>query len=581
MSRAEIVQNDERVLGSNISFLPETADDTDLQDLTIYKALQDAANAKPNHVAFIFHQYQDHVTYRQLLDKANALAKGFLALGVKKGSRVCVMGLTDSDWLTLLFATTSVGLIFNTPYAYEPVEEYIFDILNKIECSVAIVSSWYHVGEQGVSSEAVLQHFSSANSLGIPSLQHVFRCTQSSNTNLRSLEDLVKMGHAISDAELKTAQNAVKCDDPAYIVFSTGTTGSPKAVCVSHFSLVNQGHFELQRRNPNNMPFIVAQQNPCLEDICSLYNSVSAVVNHHVEYTCVFASSEANKEHTGGMYLEVIQQYKCTFADLYPFIWLGIWEDDLLKDYNTSALVGGYVGSLGLEKETIEKLKTVMPKLTHTYGCCEYVGITYTDPALPSEDLTSVGSPLPHTTIKLVDERNNIIQVGEVGEICVKRKFKTLYWGNISLTDETIDADGFFHTGDMGELDGNGKLHFKGRKSESIRYKRLGEVIYPKPIETVVLQLDAVNEVKVIGITVVDHLGDEICVCVSLKQNTKLTIKQLEEHCESKLLSRDHPDHYIILESLPKAGLRKKVAVPLLKDIVVRKIKDGQGDYAK
>ncbi|XP_023933570.1 acyl-CoA synthetase family member 2, mitochondrial isoform X1 [Lingula anatina] len=561
---------------------------------TIGSLLTEAAAADPDHVPLIYPEYNQHLSYREWLQQSDRLAKGFLALGCAKGDRVTIVAFPDKTFPIAVFAATSIGMICHAQaYLFEPRSKHLEMLVNKAKINVMLLFP----GINDVNVKALKEILPDLDkcegrnitSESLPTLHHVV-IGDGRVTGL-TIESLCTLGESISDQTLREAKDKVTMDDISYAFCTTGSTGSPKTGLITHHSTVNSMKYTYMRNGIGAQHAVVGLMSSAVDDIqidCVVWAvrdykiRPKAVVFPSTLWNAYYDQLGLTEEEGWGVddLLRTIQDYKITHADVYPQFWAKILErPELLKKYDISSLKRGTWTGTYLSENLQKQMSQLIPEFTNGLGLSEvyYVSMTYPRDSNPSHRFGSMGFPIGHTEVKIVDETNeNIVPIGTVGEIYVRSFAVLLRYDDEEQTKKAKTPSGWYKTGDMGKMDEQGFIYFMGRKSQTMMYNHYSDKVYPQPIEETAMKHPKVKEAAVVGLPN-GAFGDTIILCVILEPGTTLTTDELYDYCKKELLEYYVPDEFYIFDKFIKIGPRHKVdKKQLLEDVKQMKAKTSE-----
>lgn len=424
-------------------------------------------------------------TYRELNRLSDDMAKGFLAMGIRKGTHVGIFAGNTATNVCTFFALWKIGAVvcpICTTYSRYEVEHCIecADITHMIT---------------GMASDGHCEDLCS-------NFKHQVRLISQ-----REFDEYTKKGSSMSDIELNGYKLQVTCDDDDTILFSSGTTGKSKPVLTSHFNRVTTAHFQAKTLKATARDRYVA--------VLPMYHcfSITAIVLAAVSVgamICIPADKHART------ILQMIEDEGCTILTAVPTLYASILRRYEEGDYDVSTLRTGMIGGAPyfpeFFRELCEKLDfTLLPSLGATEATAGITAGKLND----SLELrsTSLGKPFPHVLCKVVDPATGEeLPIGEKGELCVKGY--NIMRGYYKMPEATANSfiDGcWFRTGDLVRKDENGVLYYLGRLKELII--RGGENIIPREVEDMIAQDERVSQVKVIGVPD-PHYGEEVCAVI-------------------------------------------------------------------
>jgi len=478
------------------------------------------------------------LTYAELNRRANRLAHALAASGVEPGDRVALLAYNRLDYAVVTQAVAKCGALL-VPMNFRFGAPEIRQVLADSEPRVLLLESSF----VGPVREAVAR--------GAPA-PRLIRLPESANATGQRMP---AVGGAdtgeILDAEAFTQGQSeldpsriVDPQSPCVIMYTSGTTGTPKGVLVSHatyFKMYLATAVETRLRHDDvylmAVPlFHAAGLNMALHQ-CLFMGSTGIVHRGSFEPETIF---------------RLIEAHRITLAILVPTTLAMLAFHPLIGKYDLSSLDRIFYGSMPITPPTLEKARQVFPaaRFNQLYGSTEagMVGV------LRSEDhqrwSQTTGRQALLTESRIVDERGNAVPVGGVGEIIVDQRTMGMigYWRNPQATRDTI-REGWIHTGDLARVEPDGFFTLVDRRTDMIVSG--GENIYPKEVENALAAHPAVREVAVFGIP--DPLyGEQVCAAISLWPGQSVTAQQIEEHCRGQLAGYKRPRRVEFLDALPR-----------------------------
>ncbi|RYX88580.1 AMP-binding protein, partial [bacterium] len=329
-----------------------------------------------------------------------------------------------------------------------------------------------------------------------------------------------------SHNNLNERQASVNPDSPAAIFYTSGTTGFPKGVTLSHHSVLNNGYFIAKRLNYSD------KERVCIP--VPFYHCFGMVIGNLACTTngaCIVVASEAFEP---DKVMKTVAQEKCTSLYGVPTMFIAELDHPDFDKYDFSSLRTGVMAGSPCPNETMKQVqsKMHMKEVAICYGMTETSPVstqTFVDDSLEKR-VSTIGKAQDHIEIKIIDpETGNILPRGETGEFCTRGYSVMLgYWNDKKATEKAKDNSGWMHTGDLAVMDNDGYLNIVGRIKDMII--RGGENIYPREIEEFLYKHPLVSDVQVIGVPSKKY-GEEVMAWVKLKPNAEATEKELEDFC--------------------------------------------------
>ncbi|KAF5305883.1 hypothetical protein FQA39_LY09122 [Lamprigera yunnana] len=538
-----------------------------LQPQTIGNLIDKCVEKYGRDVAIISVHDGRRVSYDDILNESNLLAAGLQKMGLEKGDRVALWAPNIIEWVTTHYAIARSGLITVTlnPISHEKELMYcinkvgikaivcpdIYKNLNFYETLCRVVPGLDKCDQRKLKSEKV------------PSLESIVNISQKSLRGTHNYYDILNNTDNTGVDRIKKLQKEIPIDAIANIQFTSGTTGKPKATCLTHFQIVNNSYNIGKRLELDKGPNNYFVQVPLFHAFGTI---VALLAAPHFGTTLTLGSPMYSPEAN----LLAIEQEKCTITCGTPTMFVDLVNLQIQKKRKlnlTTAISGGSPCSPQLFKDMKEVLN--LKKLKSVYGLTESSAVCFQ--SLPDEDedkaINTVGYIGEHLEAKVVDEQNNIVPRGTTGELCIRGYVVMAgYRGDEKKTKEVLGNDGWFKTGDQFVLreDGYGKI--VGRIKDIII--RGGENIFAKEIEDVINNHPNIMEVQVIGIQH-ERLGEEVCGCIRLKPGCKVNYEDLRQHCEKHLSPYKIPSQWRVVERFSKTATGKVMKNELRKLIEI------------
>ena len=433
-------------------------------------------------------------TYAQLLDETNSVARGLLAIGVTRGDRVAILMGNRAEWLITFLAIQQIGAVSVGLNTWSSARELEYTLSHaEVSCLVAtdrLRSQDFRAaiaGIRGRGSLTGLQKVVWVDGHLAPVVAAELIGELISELNW---SELLLRGEAITQAQVDMAANAVQPDDDAILLYTSGSTAAPKGILLQHGYWVSNS-FQIGERQH-------VTQHDRLWLAVSLFWSfgiVNAAPNLLTHGGCVVLQESFD----AGEALALIERERCSIFYGTPNIVQALWEHPKRAQYDLSSLRSGV--TIGTPEQVQRTIDLGVREVCNIYGLSEtYGNCAVTDAHDPlTVRLQSVGHPLPGVTLRICHIDSGVPQpAGEVGEIRVKGPVIREYLKDPTKTAESFDESGFFRTGDLGQLDADGRLYFKGRIKEMI--KSGGINIAPAEVEEVLMRHPAVRTAYVIGV---------------------------------------------------------------------------------
>jgi fatty-acyl-CoA synthase len=495
------------------------------------------------------------MTYGDLSNRVDAFAKGLLTLGLNPGDRIGLWSPNCVEWIIAEFAASAIGLVLvNLNPAYRARElEYA---LNKVGCKALVCATQIKTTDYLAILNELAPEISQCGpgdvrASRLPSLRTVIHLGETSVAGTLNFFEVLKLGERSKDDGLKEIEERLDYHDPINIQFTSGTTGSPKAAVLSHSNLLNVALSTAQRLEMASESVI------CLP--LPLYHvfpmALGSVLALSLGATVVLPGPlfEATAV------LEAIQSEKCTSLYGVPTMFAVLIQHPHLKAYDLSSLKSAISGGATLPSEIMRKLTSELGVTTvvNGYGMTECSSsILVSSPQDPEElRLETLGRPIANVEVKVVDPSGETLPVGRAGELCARGVGTMLgYWEDDLATRDTIDPEGWLHTGDLGTMDANGCGRIVGRLKEVVI--RGGENIFPREVEEYLVQHPKIESAHVVGVPD-EKYGEELCACVRLHSAETATSEEIRSFCENRISHFKIPKYVRFVESFPMTSTGK------------------------
>jgi len=549
--------HDERVRPQGTqSYVTGTTDEV-LRFLTIPQQLDKTVRRHGARDAAVFEAENLRLSWYDLAARADELAAGLLALGLRRGNRVGIWAPNRHEWVITQFATARIGLILvNINPAYRKSElEYA---LNKVGCRALVMARRYKSSDYlGMLGEVAPEiHFKGASevldSVRLPSLKHVILLgDEPVPPRCLSYRQVGRLGGPAQRGRLDALSAALDPDDAINIQFTSGTTGSPKGATLSHFNIVNNARFcaKAMALSPDDKLCIPVPLYHCFGMVLGVLCCVTSGA------TMVFPGEGFDAADT----LQAISRQRCTALHGVPTMFTAMLEHPDFARHDLSSLRTGIMAGAPCPIETMRKViaQMHMRQITIAYGMTETSPISFQsaldDPI--ERRVSTVGRVQPHLEVKIVDAAGRIVPVGHAGELCT-RGYAVMrgYWDDAQRTGESIDAAGWMHSGDLATIDAQGYCNIVGRVKDMLI--RGGENVYPREIEEFLLRHPAVQDAQVFGVPD-PRYGEEVCAWIVLRRGHALTEAQLRDFCKGEIAHYKVPRYVRFVEQFPLTATGK------------------------
>jgi fatty-acyl-CoA synthase len=537
-----------------------------LSDRTLGDWLEYWAEKTPDKEYIVYSDRDLRFTWKQFNKRVDELAKGLMAIGVEKGTHVGIWATNVPDWLTFFYATGKIGAVLvtvNTSYKQHELE-YLCE--NSDMHTLCIIDGTWDCDYVDMTYK-MLPELKTAQrghlkSERFPKMKNVVYIGQEKFRGMYNTAELLLLGKNIEDSKLIEAKRQVNCHDIVNMQYTSGTTGFPKGVMLSHYNINNNGFL-----TGENMKFTQDDKLCICVPLFHCFGIALATTN-----CLTHGSTQVMVEKFDPLVvLASVHKERCTALYGVPTMFIAELNHPMFNMFDMSSLRTGIMaGALC----PVELMRNVCEKMFMTIT--SVYGLTETSPGMTQTTIedsfelrcTTVGRNYPFTEVKVVNpETGEECKTGEQGEICCRGYLVMKgYYKNPAATAEVIDKDGFLHSGDLGVKDENGYYRITGRIKDMII--RGGENVYPREIEEFLYHMPEIKDVQVAGIPSKKY-GEEVGAFIILKEGMSLAPEDVQEFCRGKISRHKIPKYVFFINQFPLTG-SGKIQKFKLKDVGVK-----------
>lgn len=553
-SRRTGCTNSGRSLHSGISLTQIFNDMLQLSERTLGDWLEHWAEVTPDKEYIVYSDRNLRFTWKQFNERVDHMAKGLLAIGVKKDTHVGIWARNVPDWLTFLYACAKIGAVavtVNTNYKQAELE-YLCENSDMHTLCIVDGEKDSNFVEMTYTMLPELKLFERGHmkSKRFPHMRNVVYIGQEKYRGMYNTAEILLLGSNIDDEELIKAKKLVSCHDTVNMQYTSGTTGFPKGVMLTHYNIANNGFL-----TGEHMKFTADDKLCVCVPLFHCFGVVLATMNC-LTHGCTQVMIE---RFDPLLVLASIHKERCTALYGVPTMFIAELHHPMFPMFDLSSLRTGIMaGSLcpvELMKQVEEKM---FMRVTSVYGLTEASpGMTHSriddDPEVR---YTTVGHDFEFTEVKVIDPTTGEeCPVGVQGEMC-NRGYNTMkgYYKNPEATAEVIDANGFLHSGDLGVKDENGNYRITGRIKDMII--RGGENIYPREIEEFLYKMPGIKDVQVAGVPSKKY-GEAVGAFIILHEGYTMNEFDVREFCQGKIARYKIPKYIFFVKEFPMTGSGK------------------------
>ncbi len=529
---------------------------------TVGKLLEEVAAQYPDDMAVKYNDRPYQRTWKEFDEECVRFAKGLMALGIGKGDHVAIWATNIPQWLITLFACSKIGAVLVT-----------------VNTSYKVFELEYLLRQSDTKALVMMDHFKDANYVDIvnelcpklahnkvgsgttinpmlPHLRHVIYVGAQKGeevpAGMVNWEDLPAMGEEIDHETYEAIYDSLDPDEVINMQYTSGTTGFPKGVMLTHRNIVNNGKAigDCMNFSHDDRLCIVVPFFHCF----GLVLAVMASLTHSTSMVPVEAYRPVDV-------MKAVAEEECTAVHGVPTMFIGMLEHpDFSKYHFTRLRTGIMAGSpcpIKVMQQVVDQMG--MREITITYGQTEAspaCTMTTTQDSIETR-VATVGRAMPGVECKIIDpETGETLGPGVPGEFCA-RGYNIMkgYYKMPEATSQAIDKDGWLHTGDLATVDEKGYYKITGRIKDMII--RGGENIYPKEIEEFLYTHPSVKDVQVIGVPSQQY-GEEVMACVVLRSEEKApTEEELKAYVKSHMARHKVPKYIAFMEAFPMTASGK------------------------
>jgi fatty-acyl-CoA synthase len=543
--------------------------------VTTGKLLDGMAERYPHNEALVYHERGLRYTYREFNEVCRQVAKGLIRLGIRKGDNIAIWAYNVPEWVILQFASAKIGAILVTVNTSYKTSELDYILNQSDSTALFMVKSFkdtdYVATLNEVAPELASSTIGQLNSPKLPFLKTVVFIGEETPAGMLNFERIAEMGRELSDAELAAVEDTLDCHDTINMQYTSGTTGFPKGVMLTHFNLINNGFnigecmkFGEQDRLCIPVPFF-----HCFGSVLAVMASVThATAMVPVE---IFDPLKV---------LQTVEKERCTAVHGVPTMFIAELEHPEFSRFDLTSLRTGIMAGSVCPIEVMKRVVKDMhvTEITSVYGQTESSpGITQTR----TEDsielrVATVGRALPGAEVKIIDiESGATLPPGKQGELCA-RGYMVMkgYYKMPEETAKVIDGDGWLHTGDLAIMDENGYCKITGRIKQMII--RGGENIYPKEIEEFLYTHPKISDVQIYGVPDRKY-GEQVMASIILKKGVEMAEDEVREFCRGKIANYKVPKYVKFVDSFPMTA-SGKIQKFKMRDMAIKELQLEEAD---
>ena len=528
----------------------------DIDGLTVGGLLDLVYERRPDDEALVYADRDLRYTYREFREAVEGCARALMALGLEKGDHVAVWGQNVPEWVTLQFATGKIGAVLVTINPAYKSHELKY-VLEQSDAEALFLTEGARDADFLEILRGAVPELAEAGELSaeeLPFLKNIVLMGGDPPENLpvMSFDELLERAEEVSPEELRGRQASLSAEDVINMQYTSGTTGFPKGVRLTHTNIVKNAFNigECMKLGPEDRVCIPVPFFHCFGCVLGTLNTVT----HEGTMVVPVEAFDAEKV------LQAVDQERCTALLGVPTMFIAELDHPDFDRYDTSSLRTGIMAGSPCPMEVMKKVVDVMgaDEITIAYGQTESSPVitqTRTDDPLELR-VSSVGRKLPEVEVRIVSvETGEDCEPGEQGELWT-RGYHVMrgYYKMEDKTREVINGEGWLRTGDLAVMDEEGYVRITGRAKDMII--RGGENVYPREIEEFLYTHPEISDVQVYGVPD-EKYGEQVAAAVKLRPNSDLTAEDIKDYCCQSIAYYKVPEYVDFVEEYPMTASGK------------------------
>ena len=549
----------------------------DLIDLTFPQVLDRMVEEFPDQYCFKYTTLDYTRTYAEFRDDVDNFARALVSLGVRPGMKVAVWATNVPAWYITFWATTKIGAVLvtvNTAYKIHEAEYLLrqSDTHTLVMIESALDSNYRKIINEICPEIASTKAGQPLHCKRLPFLRNVITVDFKQPGSL-TFDEAMDRAELVPIEEIKRMAAGVQPDDVCNMQYTSGTTGFPKGVMLTHYNVVNNGKCIGDRMGLSTADRMMIQV-PMFHCFGMTLSMTSSMTHGATMCPMPYFSAKAS--------LACINQERITCFNGVPTMFIAMFNHPDYRKTDFSYMRTGIMAGAGCPPELMKR--AAQPDEMNMYGIVSVYGQTECAPGNTMSSWTdplevrteTVGYDFPHVECKIIDpETGEEVPAGVNGEFCA-RGYNTMkgYYKMPQATKDTIDEDGWLHSGDLACKDENGNYRITGRLKDMII--RGGENIYPKEIEEFIYTHPAVKDVQVIGVPDKKY-GEEIFASIVLKEKDAITTDEMFQYIKASMARHKVPKYIEFVDAFPMNAAGKVLKYKMREDAARRYNLTGDG----
>ena len=523
----------------------------ELIDCTFGNVLDRLVEEFPDQYAFRYTTLDYTRTYSEFREDVDRFARALISMGVRAGSKVAIWATNVPAWYITFWATTKIGAVLvtvNTAYKIHEAEYLLrqSDTHTLVMIESALDSNYRAIINELCPEICQTRTGDPLHCKKLPFLRNVITVGYVQQGCL-TFEEAMKRADSVSVETLDAMAQNVKPDDVCNMQYTSGTTGFPKGVMLTHYNVVNDGKCIGDRMGLSTADRMMIQvpMFHCFGMVLAMTASMT-----HGTTLCPLPYFSAKNS------LACINQERITCFHGVPTMFIAMFNHEDYRKTDFSYMRTGIMAGSGCPPELMKR--AAQPDEMNMRGIVSVYGQTESSPGSTMSAWTdpldlrteTVGYSFPHVQTKVIDpDTGKELPDGQDGEFC-SRGYHIMkgYYKMPDATNQAIDADGWLHSGDLARRNPDGTYLITGRLKDMII--RGGENIYPKEIEEFIYTHPSVADVQVIGVPDAKY-GEAVMACIILKEGQQVTREERTEYIKSHMARHKVPQYIEFVDSFP------------------------------
>ena len=536
---------------------------------TIGELLDETAEKFPTKEAIIYVEQNLRYTYREFQDVCNTIAKGLMSMGVRKGDHIAIWASNIPEWVITQYASAKIGAVLvtvNTSYQSQELEY----LLKQSDATTLLLMEEFKGASyleifKDICPEVTEQLSGDLTSSRFPKLKNIVFLGDDPQSGMYTWQHLIRAGAEISDEALQEIQQSLVPDEVINMQYTSGTTGFPKGVMLTHSNIINNAINVAECQGLTDADKICIPV-PFFHCFGCVMGTLAAVAKGATMVPLVTFDPL--------LVLKAVEQERCTALYGVPTMFIAELNHPEFREYDLSSLRTGIMAGSTCPTEVMKKVVQEMGirEITIAYGQTEASPVitqTRTDDSIERR-VSTVGRALENVEVKIIDPTTGeTVPNGVQGELCTRGYL--VMKGYYKMEDQTltaIDGDSWLHTGDLATMDDEGYLQITGRLKDMII--RGGENIYPREIEEFLYTHPKISDVQIVGVPD-EKFGEQVAAFIKVKEGEHLSVEEVKSYCIGKISRYKIPYYVEIIDEYPMTA-SGKIQKFKLKEYAVREL---------